>query len=262
MHAGDRRRRCRHGRDLPDGSTIDFLTNESTSTASTGYQLQNIVAIGQSGNAVNDIPRGITLPWADSDLGASLAFFSAAGYHGGTEALQLYLAGRLGGKRRPGRSTTKSCVFRRRPNCVSVTRGRSLPMAREHPKVHWQHRSARFICVPMAARVRPSTARNRVRVTRAGLQARLEVLLPQFLSLQQEPSQPRTCKPPSPRLHRRRRRHRALAGPRDKRAGRYYLVPSGDVATETTIAMRPSTVSTFFLSRLVRLSPSIASRHR
>ena len=77
----------------------DFLTLESTALTTDGYLLMGICTTGQEGYAVNDIPRGIQIPWTDSGTGAAerLNFFSAGGGHGGTEMVNWYLAGRLGG---------------------------------------------------------------------------------------------------------------------------------------------------------------------
>lgn len=78
----------------------DFLTLESTANEQDMYALHSVITTGQTGNAVKDVPRGITVPWGDAlTNGAAerLLFFGAGGRHGGTEANNWWLAGRLGG---------------------------------------------------------------------------------------------------------------------------------------------------------------------
>ena len=82
----------------PDGTGTDFLVLETTATVDEGYVVENLVTLGQQGNAILDTKRVITVPWADT-TGASerLLYFGAAGRHGGTSNMSWILAGRLGG---------------------------------------------------------------------------------------------------------------------------------------------------------------------
>jgi hypothetical protein len=82
----------------PDGTGVDFLVLETAATTLAGYVVENLVTLGQTGNAIVDVSRTITVPWADT-TGASerVLYFGAAGRHGGTSNMSWILAGRLGG---------------------------------------------------------------------------------------------------------------------------------------------------------------------
>lgn len=82
----------------PDGSAPDFLALETSASVNEGYVVESLVSVGQLGNAILDLKRNITVPWADT-TGASerMLYFGASGRHGGTSNLSWVLAGRLGG---------------------------------------------------------------------------------------------------------------------------------------------------------------------
>lgn len=86
------------GATKPDGDGVDFLVLESSAAVTDGYVVENFVSIGQTGNAIVDNPRTITVPWADTTGAAErVLYFGAAGRHGGTSNMSWILAGRLGG---------------------------------------------------------------------------------------------------------------------------------------------------------------------
>jgi hypothetical protein len=92
IHGG----RVSAGGTRPDGTSPDFFVVESAATTFAGYVLERITSVDGAGNAVKDIPRGVTKAWADADAAERLNYFSAGGYHGGTAAKNWVLAGRSG----------------------------------------------------------------------------------------------------------------------------------------------------------------------
>ena len=86
----------------PSGTIGDFLRLETSASLTDGYLVEYLISAGQSGYAINDLKRNITVPWGDSSLLAGgcserLMYFAAPGRHGGTSNKSWWLAGRLGG---------------------------------------------------------------------------------------------------------------------------------------------------------------------
>jgi hypothetical protein len=93
---------CSFGAPMPNGAQPTFLALETTASTNDGYVVENFVGLGQTGNVIEDLERGITVPWGDTSLVADgcaerLMYFAAPGRHGGSSNKSWWLAGRLGG---------------------------------------------------------------------------------------------------------------------------------------------------------------------
>ncbi len=89
---------CSFGTNKPNGSQPTFLVLESTGSTQDGYVVENFTGLGQTGNVIEDVKRGFTIPWADTTgVAERMLYFGASGRHGGTANMSWILAGRLGG---------------------------------------------------------------------------------------------------------------------------------------------------------------------
>lgn len=80
----------------PDGNDVDTYLYDAPNDNG-GYLIQNMISMGQGGNAVRDIQRSITLPWADTTgVAERLTYFAVGGRHGGNVAKNWHLGGRSG----------------------------------------------------------------------------------------------------------------------------------------------------------------------
>lgn len=85
------------GNTLPDGSTINFVTVESTADVTTGFAIVGASSTTNAGLAVNDLLHGHTLAWADTTgTSENLDYYSVGGYHGGAVVKNHWWMGRAG----------------------------------------------------------------------------------------------------------------------------------------------------------------------